>query len=366
MKIFCSLLCLLALCACDAFDEGRLTARRSSFVHTQDASTTDESDPEVRDAATLDGAASNPVEDGDEPRVQIDASAIDDEPDAPPVSICDDEDAGSHLDGDEDGIPDCEDRCPLDPGKVNPGVCGCGHAELEGDGVASCKSLISGLAHRFRFDGTGTTVRDDRGNASGAIVNASLTGQGAISLAGGTSDQYVDLPNDLISGLTNVTIEAWVTWNGGSGWQRIFDFGDSDVETEGENSVGSTYLMLSPLVNDRSLGAAFASAGADSAIFVESAESLAIGTMQHVALVFDDDSDQMKLFLNGTLVGGAVVEGTLSAINDRNNWLGRSQFAYDAGFDGMLHELRIYGRALSAAHIALSHEYGTDPAFLSD
>jgi hypothetical protein len=49
-------------------------------------------------------------------------------------------------------------------------------------------------------------------------------------LSGGSSNTapYGDLPNGLISGLTDVTIEAWYTLNGTNNWQRVFDFGSSD------------------------------------------------------------------------------------------------------------------------------------------
>lgn len=43
-------------------------------------------------------------------------------------------------DADGDGTPDCLDGCPLDPKKVEPGICGCGVSDLDsdGDGVADC------------------------------------------------------------------------------------------------------------------------------------------------------------------------------------------------------------------------------------
>ncbi|RLB58159.1 MAG: hypothetical protein DRI34_05685, partial [Deltaproteobacteria bacterium] len=39
-----------------------------------------------------------------------------------------------------DGTPDCNDNCPADPGKTEPGACGCGVADSDGDGdgVADC------------------------------------------------------------------------------------------------------------------------------------------------------------------------------------------------------------------------------------
>ena len=45
------------------------------------------------------------------------------------------------ADADGDGTPDCLDKCPADPNKTEPGDCGCGVADTDsdGDGVADCK-----------------------------------------------------------------------------------------------------------------------------------------------------------------------------------------------------------------------------------
>jgi len=44
------------------------------------------------------------------------------------------------ADGDGDGTPDCEDGCPGDPDKVDAGLCGCGEsdADLDSDGTPDC------------------------------------------------------------------------------------------------------------------------------------------------------------------------------------------------------------------------------------
>ena len=44
------------------------------------------------------------------------------------------------TDSDGDGVANCRDDCPADPGKTDPGVCGCGIADVDtdGDGVLNC------------------------------------------------------------------------------------------------------------------------------------------------------------------------------------------------------------------------------------
>ena len=48
---------------------------------------------------------------------------------------------GCPLDSDGDGVADCNDLCPEDPFKIEPGVCGCGipDDDSDGDGVADCE-----------------------------------------------------------------------------------------------------------------------------------------------------------------------------------------------------------------------------------
>lgn len=356
---------LLALGACDALDAGRLARRTHASAAVADAG---ELGASSGDAGTRDAASSRDAalpSRGEPPEPAGDASHLDaHEPDRA-ASPCDDEDGGAPSDSDEDGVPDCADACPLDPGKTQPGFCGCNHPDDDVGSVVSCRGLRGALVHRFRFSGEGTTAADDMSPSAGVVINTALTGQGAVSLKGGASDEYVDLPNGLISGLTNVTIEAWITWTGAPGrWQRIFDFGDSSAGAEDQRGEGASYLMLTPRTDDGELSAAYAKAGPASAIFVGTATPLPTDTEQHVALVFDDSNDQMRLYLNGGLVGAALVTESLSSIRDVNNWIGRSQYEWDPGFAGAVHELRIYDRALSDAQVMLSFASGAEPGFL--
>ncbi len=51
------------------------------------------------------------------------------------------------TDTDDDGVPDCQDGCPLDENKIEPGICGCGvsdSADDDGDGVPDCIDLCPG------------------------------------------------------------------------------------------------------------------------------------------------------------------------------------------------------------------------------
>jgi hypothetical protein len=230
-----------------------------------------------------------------------------------------------------------------------------------------CAALKAALVHRYTFAGTGTMVADSIGSAHGTVVNTVLHGDGKLELEGGSSDQYVDLPNGLVKTLTNATFESWVTWRGCGGWERIFDFGDAGG---GENARGyaSTTLYLTPQSSNGRDVMFGAFKRADQQALNEtraaSNEPLQTGVMVQVVLVIDDAADLISLYRNGQFEGSAAFSDSLSMLNDVNDWLGRSQYVADPSFGGTLYDFRIYGVALTAAEVQASFVGGPDPAFL--
>ncbi len=229
-------------------------------------------------------------------------------------------------------------------------------------------ALRAALVHRYMFDGTGATATDSVGTAHGTIINTTLTATGSLVLAGGVTDQYVDLPNHIVNQLTNATFEVWLTWSGGGNWQRIFDFGNSDSTTENVQGVGSTTLHMTPLADGAHV-LRFAFKRADQMVAqetdLEATMPLASGVVVHVAGVVDDANNMMYLYRDGVAQGSKAFTDSLSLLNDINNWLGRSQYASDPELGGALHEFRIYNAALSAAQIQASFAAGQNPAYLA-
>jgi hypothetical protein len=229
--------------------------------------------------------------------------------------------------------------------------------------TASGGAMTAGLVHRYSFGGSGTTATDSIGAADGTVVNATLMG-GDVTLSGETSDQYVELPSTLISGLTSATFEVWVTWNGGSAWQRIFDFGDNDGPGPGnQGTSGTSYLFLTPNAANRSgpLRVLYSFSGPDDEKTLVDAEvAVPVSTMTHIAVVVDDAAETLELYLDGASAGRATMTGTLADLHVENSWLGRSQFSADPEFAGTIHEFRIYAAARTAAQIQASRGAGPD------
>lgn len=223
-------------------------------------------------------------------------------------------------------------------------------------------ALRSALVHRYDFDGTGTTATDSVGTASGTVYGATLTGQGVVSLSG--SNQFINLPNGLLSASNDETIEAWLTWKGGADWQRVFDFGSSD-QGEGARGSGVTFLYLVARSEYGVMQASYGLNGETAETVVNGTAALPIGSLTHLAVVIDSQHNALSLYLNGALNATTALTRRLSSVNDVNNWLGMSQFSEDPFLNADLTEFRIYNRALDAAQLALSYQLGPDASLTS-
>ncbi len=73
------------------------------------------------------------------------------------------------TDSDGDGTPDCNDDCPADPGKVVPGACGCGVPDVDsdGDGTLDCFDGCPADANKTDPGVCGCGVPDTDGDGDG-------------------------------------------------------------------------------------------------------------------------------------------------------------------------------------------------------
>jgi hypothetical protein len=227
--------------------------------------------------------------------------------------------------------------------------------------------LETSLLHRYSFDGNGTSALDSKGAAHGQIVGTKLDGSGSLLLAGERSGQYVNLPNGLVSGLDNATFEAWLTWQGGGLWQRIFDFGSNSGGEDVAGSSGIRYVFLTTssapdTARDlpSALRFAYSQNGVADEDICQGSEAFPIGVPTHVAVVIDHDQRLVTLYQAGELVAQCTLTRRLSAIDDVNDWLGHSNFAADVDLAASYDEFRVYSAALSAEQIADSFAAGPD------
>jgi hypothetical protein len=245
------------------------------------------------------------------------------------------------------------------------------------------------LIHRYSFGEApdAMTVEDSVGNADGNVAGAqsfgqtnnnNFTGTGEFMFGPGpfqeppVTNAYINLPNGLISDLTDVTIEGWGTWFGGANNQRFFDFGMSSGFPDGSGGTSSTnyfedfvlnpgraYFFLSPqqgtprFAMKRETDAETPS--------LTSSVSLTNGAKSHFAVVYEFSRGVVRLYINGQRAGTAAATLPLSVVDDRNNWIGRSQWG-DPYYNGSMDEFRIYNGAFLDSDIAA--HYAAGPAAL--
>ena len=180
------------------------------------------------------------------------------------------------------------------------------------------------------------------------IINDSARGN-VLSLDG--VSQYALLPDSIAN---CSTITAWVKWNGGATWQRVFDFGTNTVH----------YLYLTPRGSSGRMRFAITTTGGGGEQFIEAPTAMPTNSWCHVAVTLDGSKG--LLYLNGNPVG---TNSSLTIrpwqILARSNYVGKSQFPVDPLFSGEIDSFRVFGRALSGteirdiayAHPALAHRY---------
>lgn len=192
----------------------------------------------------------------------------------------------------------------------------------------------------YPFDGN---AYDMYGQFNGTLVGGATTPTDPIrgpvlNLSGAA--QYVSLP----TGLGQMcTFAAWVKWNGGSAWQRIFDFG---VDT-------TRYAFLTPRAWNGRLRFAITANGPNDEWVLEHTSALPVGVWTHVAVVVD--GQQAVLYLNGRAVAVNNAFYLLpSDVVGSANYLGRSQFAADPYFSGQMDSVLVASIPLPIEQVAAS------------
>ncbi|MEW6341020.1 MAG: LamG-like jellyroll fold domain-containing protein [Pseudomonadota bacterium] len=197
----------------------------------------------------------------------------------------------------------------------------------------------------LKFDETsGTSAADATGNGyTGTLVGAATHVAGhtgnAVALDGASG--YVSLPNNVVAGTSDFTIAAWVLWNGGKAWQRIFDFGAGT----------GRYLFLTPKNSTGVMRFAITTNGGHGERGINGNVALPTGQWTHVAVTLSGTA--ATLYLNGSAIGRAsdVVFAPWRVGPTAQNWIGRSQYSADPFFNGSIDEFRIYLGAMSPDQI---------------
>lgn len=226
------------------------------------------------------------------------------------------------------------------------------------------------LIHEWKFNETsGTTLFDSVGSAHASVVVSNggggftLTGA-AVKLDGGASAtaDYINIPNTVFNGLTDVTIEIWAEPHSFQNWGRVIDMGTGDAVPNPTTDNFRLSWSINADGNQQRFGLRPFAA-------VDSALVTPLNQIYHYAIVWSATGGpggqaQISWYRDGAFVTNQVVGSSSIAVianlAQKAIWLGRSPFPADSTANASYHEMRIYNTALTPAEIALDTLRGPD------
>ncbi len=200
-------------------------------------------------------------------------------------------------------------------------------------------NLAVGLVAAYAFnEGTGSSVADSSGSGNvGSVANPTWSSSGkfggALSFNG--LDTLVNVPDSALLDLTTgMTLEAWINPSSvTSAWRDVIYKG-ADVY----------YLEATSSNNGNPAGGATVGA---STVEAYGTAALTTGVWSHLALTFDGSN--MVLYVNGVQISSQSGVGTIPTSASDLQIGGDT--VHGRAFEGLIDEVRVYNRALSAAEI---------------
>jgi chitodextrinase len=204
-------------------------------------------------------------------------------------------------------------------------------AALSGEADAA-----TGLVAAYSFDeGSGTTLGDQSGNGNaGTVVGATwAAGKYGSALSFNGTSSRVDLPALGTFYKTGFTLEAWVNKTGTKNDVAI-------VGTWDWPQGGGPMLWV-----DHIAGHHYVTLNGGLSNYLDSGQTPATGQWQYLTATFDGSA--ARYYINGTQVASRTFTGN---VGDSNSWRIGSYGANPSGFfDGVIDDVRIYNRGLTAA-----------------
>lgn len=209
--------------------------------------------------------------------------------------------------------------------------------------------VAAGASYRFENNASDSSAYGHAAMLKGqATYTAGKNAQGVKLSGNAATADHVQL-SPRIGDSTDFTFGAWVYWSGGNAWQRIFDLGNGT----------DNYMFLTPS-GGGNMRFAIKNGGAEQQL---NTGALTANTWTHVAVTISGNTG--KLFVNGALV--ATNTGmTINPVDlgTTTNFLGKSQFAADPYFGGVLDDVQFLPYALADAKVAVMPA-NTAPVFTS-
>lgn len=171
-----------------------------------------------------------------------------------------------------------------------------------------------------------------------------------LSLLGG-QNQYLTLPQDILSNVESLSISAWVYLRSDDRGQYIYDFGKQGLSNFGLSPLGS--------VEENGLTASLRNSAKLNNVYAAIAPPLGQHKWEHIVVVVDAPSKSMITYLNNkkiAAVNNVNVDLLKLFPNQGMNGyafnIGKSLLKNEVSLDALLHDFRIYRVPLSANQVA--------------
>ncbi len=228
--------------------------------------------------------------------------------------------------------------------------------------VVLVSNVSAGLVAHWQFDeGSGTTAVDSSGNGhDGNLLGdpewvAGMIGSGALSFDG--SDGLVDVDHDEALNITDeLTITLWVKV--GDLGTYYFLVGKQPSGTAGDNYPGNYEFRTES--NTGALQFGHQEAEGEQYTFYTSETSITAEQWYHVA-VSVTNGKLVEFYIDGLPAGSAEQLTNFGVLNDEPVRIGGRKDGYSF-FNGILDDVRLYDRALSAVQIQKLYN-GNPPTF---
>lgn len=207
------------------------------------------------------------------------------------------------------------------------------------------------LQHEWSFNESGgTTAADSIGGADITLLGTSSLGGGVLTLPGG-SGNYAQFPNGILSSNYSITIETWLTDNGGQTWARAWSFGGGTTGPN-NNKIGNNYIDLIPKAGGVTGMWTEFKAGAVKDVVDIGNVPLPTGSEKYIAVTYDAQKQTCMMYSNGVQVAvGTNIAITPASLGyTYNNYLGNDQYN-DPIFNGTYDEMRIWDGAMSQIYL---------------
>ncbi|MDP3899542.1 MAG: LamG domain-containing protein [bacterium] len=202
--------------------------------------------------------------------------------------------------------------------------------------------ITTGLIHHWTFDeGSGSVAADSAGSFTGTLTNGPVwtTGHSGNALSFDGVNDYVNLSTAALGVTNEITVSAWVKATGTlSGWLY------QGIVTRGQY-VAPFWLQREGTAGLRTV------IRTSNTSYLSAANALTANTWRHLVLTYR--ANERILYVDGVVVASNAPSGaSLGNLNAGELFTIGAMPGGTANFKGLIDDVRIYNRALSAAEVA--------------